>query len=131
MIGREGALAVLFSGCAMFTMYHNPELNYIVPREGSNVWFDSMVIPRGARNQAGAEAFINFMNYPEIALRNTMYTWYSTTNRAAFEMLPEEMRNNPVYWPPYEVYRAGEVFIHLGEFTDNYVRAWTEVLAAR
>ena len=131
MIGREAALAVVFSGDAMFTMGFNDELNYVVPREGSNVWFDAMVIPRGARNKAGAEAFINFLNYPEIALRNTLYIGYSTTNRAAFDMLPEETRNNPVYWPCDEVYYRAEAFIHLGEFTAAFERAWTEVLAAR
>ena len=131
MIGREAALAVVFSGDAMFTMSLNDELNYVVPREGSNVWFDAMVIPRGARNKAGAEAFINFLNYPEIALRNTLYIGYSTTNRAAFDMLPEEIRNNPVYWPSDEVYYRAEAFIHLGEFTAAFERAWTEVLAAR
>ena len=131
MIGREAALAVVFSGDAMFTMQLNDELNYAVPREGSNVWFDAMVIPRGARNKAGAEAFINFLNYPEIALRNTLYTGFSTTNSGAFEMLPEELRNNPVYWPSDEVYYRSEAFIHLGEFTAAFERAWTEVLAAR
>ena len=131
MIGREAALAVVYSGDAMFTMELNPDLNYVVPREGSNVWFDAMVIPRGARNKAGAEAFINFLNYPEIALRNTMYIGYSTTNAAAFTMLPEEIRNDPVYWPPDEVYYRSEAFVHLGEFTAAFERAWTEVLAAR
>jgi len=131
MIGREAALAVTFSGDAMFTIYHNPELNYVVPREGSNIWFDSMVIPRGARNQAGAEAFINFMTSPEIAYRNTMYTWYSTTNWATFNMLPPEMRYNPVYWPSDEVYYNAEVFVHLGDFTEEYNRAWMEVLLYR
>jgi len=131
MVGREAALAVVYSGDAMFTMQLNDELNYAVPQEGSNVWFDAMVIPRGARNKAGAEAFINFLNQPEIALRNTMYTGFSTTNSGAFRMLPEEMRNNPVYWPSDEIYYRSEAFIHLGEFTAAFERAWTEVLAAR
>ena len=131
MVNREAALALVYSGDAMFTMSLNPELNYVVPREGSNIWFDNMVIPYGAPNQEGAEAFINFLNYPEIALRNTLYTGYSTTNRAAFDLLPEDIRNNPVYWPPDEVYNRSEPFIHLGEFIAVYERAWTEVLASR
>lgn len=131
MIGNEAALAVVYSGDAMFTMELNSALNYAVPQEGTNIWFDSMVIPVGARNQAGAEAFINFLNDPQIALRNTLYTGFSTTNRAAFELLPEELRNNPTYWPSDEVYYKSEAFVHLGEFTAIFERAWTEVLASR
>jgi len=130
MIGNEAALALVFSGDAMFTMELNPDLRYVVPIEGTNVWFDSMVIPVGARNQAGAEAFINFLNYPEIALRNTMYTGYSTTNWATFELLPDQMRNDPTYWPCEEVYYRSETQVHLGEFTAIWERAWTEVLVA-
>ena len=131
MVNREAALAMVFSGDAMFTMYLNNELNYVVPNEGTSIWFDSMVIPYGAPNQAGAEAFINFLNYPEIALRNTMYTGYSTTNWAAFEMLPDDIRNNPIYWPPDDVFYRSEPTLHLGEFLAAYERAWIEVLASR
>jgi len=131
MIVGEAALAVVYSGDAMFSISQNPDLNYVVPREGSNIWFDSAVIPAGARNQAGAEAFINFINDPQIAMRNTMYTGFSTTNRGALELLPEEMSNNPIYWPSDEVYYRSEAFIDLGEFTHAFNRAWTEVLAAQ
>ena len=129
MIGNEAALAMVFSGDAMFTMELNSDLNFVVPQEGTNVWFDNMVIPAGARNQAGAEAFINFLSDPQIALRNTMYTGFSTSNAAAFELLPAEIRNNPVYWPPDDVIDKSETQIHLGEFTAAWERAWTEVLA--
>jgi len=131
MIGNEAALALVYSGDAMFTMSLNPNLNYVVPLEGSNIWFDSMVIPRGARNQAGAEAFINFISSPEIALRNTLYTGFSTTNRRAFEMLPAEIQNDPVYWPSDYVINKSEAFVHLGEATAAWERAWTQVLATR
>jgi len=131
MIGREAALALVFSGCAMFSMGENPELYYAIPREGTNVWYDSMVIPAGARNQEGAEAFINFMLRPDIALRNTMFTGFATTNAGALEMVPQEWRDNPAFWTTDEDYYAGEVFLHLGDFNDQFERFWIEVLAAR
>jgi spermidine/putrescine-binding protein len=131
MIGNDGALALVYSGDAMYTMEINEDLNFVNPREGTNVWFDNVVIPRGARNQAGAEAFINFLNDPEIALRNTLYTGYSTPNREAFALLPDEMRSDPVYWPPDGDIDNGEIFIHLGEFTEAWTRAWTEVISTR
>jgi len=131
MIVGEAALAVVYSGDAIFSISQNPQLHYVVPREGSNIWFDSAVIPADARNQAGAEAFINFLNDPQIALRNTLYTGFSTTNRGALELLPDEIRNDPIYWPSDEVYYRSEAFVDLGEFTHAFNRAWTEVLAAQ
>jgi len=131
MIGREAALAMAYSGDAMFTMAHNNDLNFVVPMEGTSVWYDAMVIPRSARNPEGAEAFINFLSDPAIALRNTLYSGYSTANRGAFEMLPEEIRNNPIYWPPYDVFERSEPTLHLGDFIATITRAWEEVLAHR
>jgi spermidine/putrescine transport system substrate-binding protein len=131
MIGREGALAMVYSGDAMYCIEENDELAYIVPKEGSIVWFDAMVIPKGARNKAHAEAFINFMLRPDIALMNTLYVGYSTTNYEAFKLLSAEWQNDPVYWPCDDVLARCEVLLDLGDFTREYDRIWTQVLAAR
>jgi spermidine/putrescine-binding protein len=131
MIGREGALAVVYSGDAFFCIEENPELAYVVPREGSNVFYDAMVIPRGAKNKEEAELFINFLSRPDIALMNTLYIGYSTVNAGAFAMLPDDWKNCPVYWTPDEVYAKCETFLDLGGFIAEYDRAWTEVMAAR
>jgi len=130
MIGNEGALAVVYSGDAMFCMRENPDLRFVVPYEGSNLWFDSMVIPKGSAHKAEAEKFINFLCRPDIALRNVEYTGYSTVNWETFNMLPEEMRNNPAYWPPDDVFDRCEVFLDLGEFTSEFDRVWIEVLVS-
>jgi spermidine/putrescine-binding protein len=131
MIGREGALSMVYSGDAMWSIEENSELAYVVPIEGSIVWFDAMVIPAGSRNKADAEKFINFMLRPDIALMNTLYVGYSTTNAEAFKMVPEEWQNDPVYWPCDEVLARCEVLLDLGDFTREYDRIWTQVLAAR
>ncbi|MCL2698843.1 MAG: ABC transporter substrate-binding protein [Defluviitaleaceae bacterium] len=131
MIGNEGALAVVYAGDAMWSISENPTLNYFVPIEGSNVFFDSVVIPKGARNKADAEKFINFLNRPDIAAMNTNFTGYSTTNMAAPELIDPAMAADPIYWPDDETYRRLEAFRDLGEFIREYDRAWTEVLAAR
>jgi len=130
MIGNEAALAVVYSGDAMFCMMNNPDLRFVVPYEGSNLWFDSIVIPKGSAHQAEAEKFINFLCRPDIALRNALYTGYSTVNLEAFNMLPDELRNNPAYWPPDDVFYRCEVFLDLGEFTREFDRVWIEVLAS-
>jgi spermidine/putrescine transport system substrate-binding protein len=131
MIGGEGALALVYSGDAIFCIEENADLDYAVPNEGSNVFYDAMVIPKGAKNKAEAEAFINFLCRPDIALMNTLYIGYSTTNAGAFAMLDDEIKNNPHYWTPDEIYYNCEAFRDLGDFLAEYNRAWTEILASR
>lgn len=130
MIGGEGALALAYSGCAVFSISHNPDLNYVIPREGSNLWVDSMVIPHNANNPRGAEAFINFMLRPEIAAMNTNYVRYTTANLTALEsglIDPDLMAINGFFVTPEEYARL-EVFVDLGDFRDVYDRAFTTVL---
>jgi len=131
MIGNEGALAVAFSGDAIYSIEENPALDYIVPKEGSNLWFDALVIPKGSKHKKEAEAFINYLCRPDVALKNTEYVGYSTSNAEAFKLLPEEIQNDPIYWPSDDVLERCEVMIDLGEFTSEYDRAWTEILSVR
>jgi spermidine/putrescine transport system substrate-binding protein len=130
MIGGEGALAVVYSGDAMYSIAENEAWAYVIPREGSNLWCDAAVILKGAKNKENAEAFINFLCDPGTAYKNTMYVGYSTTNTAALDMLPDDMRYDDVYWPSDEELENCEVFVDLGGFIAEYDKAWTEVLSA-
>lgn len=80
MIGNEAALAVIYSGEAITCQLENPDLEYVIPKEGSNMWIDSWVIPKNAKNKENAEAFINFMCRPDIAKMNFDYITYSIPN---------------------------------------------------
>lgn len=131
MIGREAAMALVYSGDAIFCMEENDELDYVVPVEGSNVWYDAMVIPKDSKHKKEAEMFINYLCEPEIALLNTEYIGYSTVNASAFKMLPEETQNDPVYWTPDDVFYKCETFLDLGDFLAEYNKAWTEILASK
>jgi spermidine/putrescine transport system substrate-binding protein len=99
MISGEAALAVVWSGDAVYMMRENPDLNYIIPKEGTNKWFDNMVIPKDTKNKEAAEKFINFMTRPDIAARNTDYIGYSTPIPEAIEMLPDDIKNSEVAYP--------------------------------
>lgn len=129
MINNEAALALIFSGDAVYCMEENPALAYAVPREGSNIWFDALVIPKGARNKEKAEAFINFLCRPDIALMNTEYIGFSTVNTGTLEMLPPELLANPAYWATDDIIARCEIFLDLGDFTREVDMAWTMVLA--
>jgi len=130
MIEGDGIFATVFSGDALWARQDNPDLNFVVPIEGTQIFLDSMVIPSTSTRQREAEMFINFMTRPDIAYLNTRYIMYSTTNATTFEMLPDYMRNCEIYWPPYEIFYRLEAFADLGDFKEVFERAWTEVLAA-
>jgi spermidine/putrescine-binding protein len=129
MIGGEAALGVIYSGEAIFTKRENPDLEYIVPKEGSNVWIDGWVIPKNCRNKDNAEAFINYMCSPEIALKNFEFITYSTPNKVAREMITDEdIKNSPVAFPDQTILDRCTTFRYLGDDIEAlYNDKWNEV----
>ena len=129
MIGNEAALGVIYSGEAGYTKRENPDLEYVIPKEGSNVWIDSWVIPKNSKNKENAEKFINFMCRPEIALMNFEYLTYSTPNLKAREMIEDEdIRNSKILFPEPEDLTNCETFQFLGDDVDSYYNElWNKV----
>ena len=129
MIGGEAALGVIYSGEAIYTQRENPDLEYVIPEEGSNIWIDSWVIPKNAENKENAEKFIDYMCRPDIALMNFDYITYSTPNDAARELIEdEEIRNSSIAFPDLSQYENLETFRYLGEEGDElYNEMWKEV----
>ncbi|WP_223377806.1 PotD/PotF family extracellular solute-binding protein [Schnuerera sp. xch1] len=131
MVGEEAALAVVWSGDAVTMINENKNLEYVIPKEGTNIWFDNMVIPKNAKNKELAEEFINFLNRPEIAARNTEYIGYSTPNTAAKELLPKEVINDKVAYPSDEELENTEVFLDLKDMLKVYDELWLEIKSHR
>ena len=129
MIGGEAALGVIYSGEAIYTKRENPDLEYVVPKEGSNQWIDSWVIPKNARNKENAEAFINFLCDPDIALMNFEYITYSTPNEVAREMIEDEdIKNSPVAFPDQTTLDRCTPYQYLGEEIESlYIEKWNDV----
>lgn len=129
MIGSEAALGVIYSGEAIYTQWENEDLEYVIPKEGSNFWIDSWVIPRNAKNKENAEAFINFLCRPDIALMNFEYITYSTPNRAARELIEDEtLRDSTIAFPTADMLKDCETFRFLGDDADNYyIDLWHKV----
>ncbi len=129
MIGGEAALGVIYSGEAIFTQRENPDLEYVVPNEGSNVWIDGWVIPKNCRDKENAEAFINYMCSAEIALKNFEYITYSTPNTAARALITDEdIKNSKVAFPEQSVLDRCRTYRYLGEEMEAlYIDKWNEV----
>jgi len=129
MVSGEAALTVAWSGDAAASISENDDLAYVIPKEGSNIWVDSMVIPKTAQNIEGAHLFINYMCRPEVGLMNVEYIEYASPIEAVREQLPEEITGDVAFYPGVDDLQNSEVFEDLSDTLVLYDRVWTEVLA--
>ncbi|KZZ83452.1 ABC transporter substrate-binding protein [Bacillus sp. SJS] len=115
LANEEAAAGVVWSGDASEIMGENEKLDYVVPEEGSNLWFDNMVIPKTAANREAAHQFINFMLEPDVAAQNVEYVGYSTPNKKGLAILPEEISGDERFYPDTETTEKLEVYDNLGK----------------
>lgn len=132
MVNGEAALAVVWSGDALYAMDLNENLAYSVPKEGSNVWVDAVVIPATAKNKENAEKFIDFLCRPDIAQRNCEYIWYSSPNAAAIELMGEDYTENLAINPTQDIIDRCEWFQDIPEnYMTVYNALWSQVKNAK
>ena len=129
MIAGEGDLALVYAGDAVYCIDQNPDLAYVIPQEGSNIFYDSMCIPKGAGNKDNAEKFIDFMCRPEIQARNAEYIGYSSPSTPARELMGDAGKD-PTAYPDITKYDL-EFFSALDDETKEYYnKLWTEIKAS-
>lgn len=75
------------------------EINYVIPKEGTYMWFDNLAIPADAKNVAEAHEFINFLMKPEVIAKASNYVQYANGNLAAQPLLDESVFKNPAVYP--------------------------------
>ena len=132
MLGEEAAMGVIYSGEMLYLQElaegKDFNLEYVIPKEGTNLWIDSWVIPKNAKNKENAEKWIDFLCRPDIAKRNFEYITYATPNRGAFELLDEDLQQNKAVFPDWDSLENAEVYQYLGEEADSlYNELWKEV----
>ena len=132
MVAGEGILGVVWSGDAQYAIDLNENLAYSVPKEGSNVWVDGMVVPKAAKNPENAHILINFLSRPDIARMNQDYIQYSTPIQGAVDLLGDEYLENANLNPTKEVIDTCEFFYDIPpEFMTIYNALWSQVKNAR
>ncbi len=99
MESGEYAFATYYAGDYELMVENNSDLGFAFPEEGVNTFYDAMCIPKGAQNKKGAEAFINFMMEPEIALANAEYIYYATPNIAVLENEDYSLADSEAVYP--------------------------------
>lgn len=127
MVAGDAAIAVVWSGDAVEIMRQNPDIEYVIPKEGTNLWFDAMVIPKSTTNKEGAEAFINYLSRPEVAAKNAEYIGYSIPIPEGVKLLPDRIKNSPVSYPTDEEMGETEIFKDPLDIIQEYDRIWTEI----
>lgn len=149
MTKGRGVVSLNWSGDAVWAIDEAAEvgvhLDYVVPEEGSTVWFDGWVIPKYARNVKAATWFIDFMCRPDIAIRNMEETGYVSANGAP-EVLESQIdesydpvdlsyffpgmdsvRVNPVLYPDRSVIERCALEHDWGADTDKLLAMWSRV----
>ena len=124
----ESDINMIWSGEGLNLQDENPNLVYVVPKEGANFWIDSLCIPSNAKNVSGAEKFINFVSDKESALRIADEIGYTTPNKEARLEQPEEVRNNPNAYMPKEIMDRCEIYTDLPkDVKKEYDNAWIQI----
>lgn len=122
MIGESAALAVVNSGEVLYSQELNENMEYVIPKEGTEVWTDCWAVTANAANKAGGEVWINFMLEEDSAEDNFEYLTYAIPNTRIADLTDEEVLN-----PPKEVLAKCETLKNLGaEADDMYGKYWKE-----
>ena len=131
MIYEEAYIAPYYAGDFLQMKAENPDLEFVFPSQGYNLYIDACCIPKGAEHKAAAEAYINFLCTAEISGKNMDYVGYSTPISAAREYLSEEMAQSKIAYPDEDTLSRGIAYSALpstvSQFVDNL---WTKVKAS-
>jgi spermidine/putrescine transport system substrate-binding protein len=111
-------------------MTEDDDLDFIVPKEGSQFNSDTLAIPKGAPHPKNAHAFINYMLDAEVDKKITETILFPTPNAAAKALMPDSYRNNPVIYPPADVLARCEYAKFNEKLQPLYEEAFTKVRAA-
>ncbi|MBE7383064.1 MAG: extracellular solute-binding protein [Leptolyngbya sp. SIO1E4] len=130
LFGGDLAIVMAYSVDAIAATLEDERMEYFVPRSGSSVWTDTMVIPPNAPNVDAAYQWINFNLDPAISQMNTETLFNATPNKVAFENLSDELKANTDLFPPQEILDSCEGIAPVGEATALYDEYWTRITSA-
>jgi putrescine transport system substrate-binding protein len=104
------------------------DLTYTVPKEGSNIWFDAMLIPKDAPNAENAHLFLNYMLRPDVIAECTNYTYYANGNMAARPLVLPEILEDPAIYPDEETQQRMFPSVVRDETVQRVItREWTRL----
>ena len=131
MISEEAYIAPYYAGDYITMVQDNPDLKFVIPKEGTNLFTDAMCIPKGAKHKTEAEMFINFMCDVQTGYSNAMAVGYSSPLSEVCEMIKNDAdyaEYLPICYPSDEVLSNTEMFVHLPEEVLAYTQKhWIDI----
>ncbi|MEG4046672.1 spermidine/putrescine ABC transporter substrate-binding protein [Microcoleus sp. Pol17_C1] len=127
MLTGDLKVAMCYSSDANEVISDNDKLKYVVPKSGSSLWTDTLVIPKGSPNPEAAYKWINFMLQPDVAASLVERLSFSTPSEDAFSLLPPEVRENDILFPSEDILKKCEGVAPVGKFMEVYDRYWTQL----
>jgi spermidine/putrescine-binding protein len=125
LVAGDVWVAQLWNGDTAQARAEQPELRYVIPREGCTIWSDAMALLTSARNPRAAHEWMNYILRPEVGAAIARATGYGSPNVAATRLL-----ERPVEYPTEEELRRLEFPLDLGRATETWDRIWTEIKSA-
>lgn len=113
MANNEAAVGVYYSGDYLIMLEDNPDLVWVQPEEGANLFVDAMCVPTTCQNYDNAMAFINFMCSNEAFVENFDVIGYALPSSGATELLDDEYKNSPILYPDAEYLSTCTPFVNL------------------
>lgn len=129
----EALIAPYYAGDALTLMSEFEDLDFVIPKSGTNLFVDAICIPNGAKQKEAAEMYINFMCEPDIAYSTTTYVGYSTPNSAALEMLGDRAETDKISYPDSEYLdNYSTIYRNLSDEANQKLQdLWTDLKSAQ
>ena len=133
MMNGNKDIAVVYSGAATYIQSENEDMSFWMPNEGTNLWYDAMVIPKNAQNPLLAHEFINYTLTYEAALANSEYVGYTSPNEEVMLELSSDEGLYGAYeaYVPRDGYEKDEVFEDNPIIKKTIAELWIKVKASK
>lgn len=103
LVNGDAWLSVAWTGDGLQLKRDMPEIDYILGREGGEIWSDYYAVPKGAPHREAGYALINFLTDPAVNAREVLFHGYPTADSRTNALLPKELLENPIMYPAAEL----------------------------
>ncbi len=129
LVSGDAVMVHNYSGDIYMAREELKTVEYVIPREGTVIWTDNIVIPVNAPHKYAAEVFINFLLDAQIGAQLTHYTHYASPNQASIPFINPELKNSPLIFPTREMQKNMEFLKDIGEAAKLYDEIWARLKA--
>ncbi|WP_019612802.1 polyamine ABC transporter substrate-binding protein [Psychromonas ossibalaenae] len=117
LVTGQASVTLTYSGDALMLQALEPQVEYVLPKEGGGVWADFICLSAKASSVELAHQFINYINRPQQAADNAQYIYCATPNSEAEKLLPSEFLNNSIIYPDKALVAQSETYTLLSPRT--------------